>query len=281
MRRVKDGVMDAARRLMKLGVIPYGALFRDRRRGLIILIYHRVGGGTNSSIDMPVDVFERQMAHLRERYTLVSLDTAVADGTLHRAGGPDLVAVTFDDGHRETYDQAFPIMLRYRVPATVYLATRYVESQQPFEFGHYAAQGGRPLPVTWEQAREMVASGLVGIGAHTHSHVDLTRLPTATVRDEVERSRRLIEDRVGVPARHFAYPWGKMTPAVRATVAESFATAVRGGCRKNPFGGLDPMGLWRTPIQQSDGFWFFRLKLGSYLDGEEFFRKHMPGSQTA
>jgi hypothetical protein len=49
MSRVKDGVMDAGRRLMKLGVIPYGALFRDRRRGLIILIYHRVGRDGSAS----------------------------------------------------------------------------------------------------------------------------------------------------------------------------------------------------------------------------------------
>ncbi|MGH2403383.1 MAG: polysaccharide deacetylase family protein [bacterium] len=267
-------MMDAVRRLVKLGVVPHGMLFRDRRRGLVILVYHRIGGGTGSPIDVPADAFARQMAYLRDRYTMVSLD-AVLDGTVPGGGPPaasDLVAVTFDDGHREVYEYAFPVLLKYRIPATIYLATRYVEAQRAFDFGDYAAGGGRPQPLTWPQVRDMAASRLIQFGGHTHSHVDLTRLSLKAVRDEVDCNRRVIEERTGMAPRHFAYPWGRLTPSVKGIVGESFATAVRGGCRKNPYGHLDALALWRTPIQQSDGFWFFRLKLGSYLDGEEFFR---------
>ncbi len=269
----REPMIDVARRLMKLGVLPHGMLFRDRRRGLIILIYHRIGGSTGSPIDVPADTFARQMAFLRERHTTVSLD-AVIDGTL--AGGgtgkTDLVAVTFDDGHRDIFEHAFPILMKYRIPATIYLATQYVETQRPFDFGAYAAGGARPQPLTWPQVRDMAASPLIQIGGHTHSHVDLTRLPAGAMRDEVERNRRMIEDRIGTTPRHFAYPWGRFSPSAKAIVGESFATAVRGGCKKNPYGHLDALALWRTPIQQADGFWFFRLKLGSYLDGEEAFR---------
>jgi peptidoglycan/xylan/chitin deacetylase (PgdA/CDA1 family) len=259
--------------LVKLVAIPYGVLFRERRPGLVILGYHRVGAGTSSDIDLPTAEFTRQIAYLREHCRLVSLD-AVTDGSVRSAAGSgsDMVAVTFDDGSREIYEQAFPVLLRYRIPATIYLTTRYIEHQQRFDFGGYAHMASRPKPLTWAQVREMADSGLVSVGAHTHTHPDLTRLSMGAVRDEVERSHRLIADRVGRAPRHFAYPWGSFTPEIRQIVGEHFRTAVRGGCGKNPFGAVDLLALWRRPIQQADRAWLFRLKLNSYLDGEELAR---------
>ena len=61
-------------RLLKLGVLPYGLFFRERRPGLVILIYHRVGGGTDSDIDLPARLFARQMAHLSAHHTIVAND---------------------------------------------------------------------------------------------------------------------------------------------------------------------------------------------------------------
>jgi peptidoglycan/xylan/chitin deacetylase (PgdA/CDA1 family) len=178
--------------------------------------------------------------------------------------------VTFDDGVAEVYTWAFPILQRYRIPATLYLATRYVEEQRFFGFRGYQT-GARPL--NWAQVREMMASGLITVGAHTHSHADLTRLPAEAVEEELERSLDLIEARTGVRAMHFAYPWGAVTAQVRRAVAARFRTAVRGGAGKNLPPVLDPLALWRQPVQQSDGFWLFRLKLESYLDGEEALRR--------
>lgn len=261
------------RRAAKLAWLPHGALFRDRRPGLVILIYHRVGGGTTAEIDLPAGLFERQMAYLRDRARVVALDAAL-DGSLQDPGGGpgDAVAVTFDDGSQDLYERAFPVLLRYRIPATLFLVTRYIETQTPFDFGAYARSPWRPAPLTWSQVREMAASGLVAIGGHTHGHVDLTRVSDAEARDEVERCAALIADRVGRPPAHFAYPWGRLSSRARTIVGERFLTASRGGSAKNPFGGLDLLGLWRRPVQRSDGFWLFTMKVRSYLDGEEALR---------
>ncbi len=259
-------------RLAKLSAIPHGLLFGERRPGLIILAYHRVGGETASEIDVPVGLFERQMAHLREHYTVVPLDLVIGDLQKLLAAGHDLIAVTFDDGSADVYEHAFPVLQRYQLPATVYLATAYIDERRPFDFGTYRGGGDHPQPLSWPQVREMAGSGLVTIGAHTHTHIDLTRVPVETGREELERSRGLIEDRAGTMARHFAYPWGAVTPAARALVAEYFSTGVRGGTAKNIPGTIDRMAMWRRPIQQGDGFALFRLKLRSYLDGEEALR---------
>lgn len=258
--------------LMKLAVLPHGALWRERRPGVIILGYHRIGGETGSDVDLPAAVFARQMAYVREHYRVIGMD-ALADGlVLSEPAHRDLVAVTFDDGYRETYDHAFPVLQQLQIPATVYVATEYIDGQREFDFG-VAARSGRPgRPLTWAHLREMAASRLVSIGAHTHRHRDLSLLSGEAAREEIATSQRVIEDRLGVRPRHFAYPWGMVTPAVRRVVAEYFHTAVRGGCGKNVFGAIDVLALWRQPLQQSDGMTFFRLKLRSYLDGEEYFR---------
>jgi peptidoglycan/xylan/chitin deacetylase (PgdA/CDA1 family) len=258
--------------LLKLAALPYGIVARERRAGLVILIYHRVGGGTDSDIDLPVEVFDAQMAHIRDRYVPVSLDAVIDRTTPQPAPGRDLVAVTFDDGYRELYDRVMPVLERHRIPATVYVATRYVEQQRPFDFGAYARTGEQPMPLTWPQLREMAASGLVAVGGHTHSHINLVEADTATARDEVRRCRSLIEERLSVASRHFAYPWGVFDARTRDLVGEYFATATRGGSAKNLLDAMDPLALWRRPIQQNDSLWLFKLKLASYLDGEEMFR---------
>jgi peptidoglycan/xylan/chitin deacetylase (PgdA/CDA1 family) len=270
------------RRAAKLAVLPHGVVFRERRPGLVILIYHRVGGGTSSEIDLPSGLFERQMAYLADRMRVVSLD-AVLDGSLDDARDQvgDAVAVTFDDGSRDLYEHAFPALLRHRIPATLYLATRYLETQASFDFGDYGRREHRPSPLTWAQVREMAASGLVAVGGHTHNHVDLTRVPEAEARAEIERSAAVVADRVGVAPAHFAYPWGHHSPAARAIVGERYRTAALGGSGKNLFGRFDPLALWRRPVQRSDGFWLFTMKVRSYLDGEEYLRTLASGRRAA
>ena len=65
-------------------------------------------------------------------------------------------------------------------------------------------------PLTWAQIQEMRQSGLVAIGSHTQSHVILTRCDPARAQDELRRSRRLIEERVGAECRLFCYPNGQL-----------------------------------------------------------------------
>lgn len=95
---------------------------------LVILCYHRVGGGGLPLFSaMPAEAFEAQMRFLRKRYRIVSFDELY--GELRGPGKLDqAVAITFDDGYRDLYSQAFPILRRYRIPATVYLTVGSIET---------------------------------------------------------------------------------------------------------------------------------------------------------
>ncbi|OFX28722.1 MAG: hypothetical protein A2Z07_04150 [Armatimonadetes bacterium RBG_16_67_12] len=254
-----------ARALLRWGALPYHLFRRGRRPGVVVLLYHRVGGGTRSDIDMPVDLFERQIRYLRRYYLLVSLDEVAKipsrKGLEHASR--DMMAVTFDDAFSDTYKLVYPVLRRYAVPATVYVPTRYLEERRPFDFGAFrdVEPSRRPTPMTWEQAAEMARSGLITIGAHTHTHADLSRTPADAARRELEEADRLIEARIGIRPKHFAYPWGRWAPQTQALAAARYDTVAFGGPGRNSYVGLDLKRLWRYPVIQSDGFWLFRARL--------------------
>ena len=185
------------------------AVALDRLRppldGLTILIYHRVGGGSGSSVDLPTALFDEQVAFLAEHCRIYSLteaaDLLAADLTSRPTGGDPsrpCVALTFDDGTADFAEEALPVLARHGVPVTYYLATDFVDRQVAFP------DGARPM--TWTQAAEMVASGLVEVGSHTHTHALLDRVSRADAASELDRSIGAVEDHLGLRPQHFAYP---------------------------------------------------------------------------
>ena len=237
-----------ARKGTKAAVAPLGVFNRRRRGDLVILLYHRVGDGADE-IELPAAELDRQLEHLAEHERVVTLDRAVQD----RNGGG--VVVSFDDGSRDFADGALPLLEKHRVPAVLYIATRMI-----------AEEGGDGL--AWSQVEDAVASGLVTIGSHTHSHADLSRADERTSEGEMRRSKELIEDRLGAACRHFAYPWAVGSVAADSAARRLFDSAALHAWRTNRLGRTDLHRLGRTPILASDGRVFFRAKVRGMLDAE-------------
>jgi peptidoglycan/xylan/chitin deacetylase (PgdA/CDA1 family) len=196
---------------------------------------------------------------------VVSLDGALDRLAGDPGEGPDPVVVTFDDGTADFADQGLPILVEHRVPATLYLATDFIERGRSFP------DAGTPL--SWAAVADAVSTGLVTVGSHTHTHALLDRLPSAQVAGELDRSVALIGDRVGVEARHFAYP--KAVPgsaAADGAVRARFASAALAGTRTNRYGVTDPHRLARSPVQVGDGLRFFACKASGGMRLEDDLR---------
>jgi hypothetical protein len=239
-----------ARVTAKVGVLPLGIPGRRRARDVVILGYHRVGVG-HGEIDMRASTFRRQLDLLASRGEVKPLEEA-----LRRGGG---VVLTFDDGTRDFHDQVLPRLVERRLPAVLYLATAMPEDPAPLALGP---------GVSWSMLRESVDTGLITIGSHTHSHANLARATMPEAEVEMRRSKELIEDRLGIACRHFAYPWGVGSPAADAVARRLFDTAALDGWRTNRWGAIDLHRLGRTPILRSDGTTFFRIKVRGMLDAE-------------
>lgn len=144
--------------------------------------------------------------------------------------GQDCVALTFDDGDRTVCEVAQPVLDGLGIKAMLYLTTDYV-----LQGSTYRARN--PLPAaSWEQLGRWLEAGHA-IGGHTHTHRNLTECSREQALDELETSRGLIRQELGVEIAHFAYPWGRHDGQTRswleqgggwataATVEQGFNTA--------------------------------------------------------
>lgn len=250
-----------ARRAVKLASIVEDAL-RPPLPGPRILAYHQVGSGGGLEMDLEVAAFESQLDWMTGRGRVVGLDHALSEPSVGE------YVLTFDDGYADVHANAFPLLRERRLPFTLYLTTEPVETGTPLrEVG-----GARPL--TWDQVGDMVETGLVTVGAHTHRHPDLRRVTADEVEEELEVSNRLIEERTGIQPRHFAYPWGLWSATADPIVRRTYRTAALGqmiGWRGD--GHLLP----RFPVQHSDGAWFFRRRMRGGFRLEERIRNRRHG----
>ena len=242
--------------------------------GITVLIYHRIGAGTASAVDVPSEMFRRQLAYLARETEVIDIEQAVGllrvraprrqadDPSPDRPETKQQVVITFDDGTRDWIDHALPLLVEYRVPATFYVATAFVEANKPLP-------NGDP-PVSWRGLAEAVSTGLITVGSHTHNHLLLNKANALTAKQEIDSSIALIEDRLAVPCEHFAYPKALAgSPAAEIEVRSRFRSAALGGGRPNPYIGADPYRLTRTPVQDADGIRWFEHKArgGMQLEG--------------
>lgn len=222
------------------------------RRGPRILIYHQVGAGSGLEMDISVEALRRQIDWLERHGQVVDLEMALKG--LDDPHSNDRYVLTFDDGHAGVFEHAFPLLARRGLPFTLYLTTG------PMEAGGSLHDDDRMRLLTWGQVEEMIGSGLVTIGAHTHDHLSMRHHDEVRLGEDLARCDRVLESRLGVRPRHFAYPWGHWSAIGDRLVRERYDSATLGGGRGiHP--GDDPYRLHRVPVMASDGDLLFRRKM--------------------
>jgi peptidoglycan/xylan/chitin deacetylase (PgdA/CDA1 family) len=118
------------------GLILITRRFMPYNKGIYFLAYHRVTDDDFDCLDLnvKVDTFEKQIKFISQNYKTISLEKAVE---LLKKGDsiPDkTIVVTFDDGYRDNYINAFPILKKYRIPATIFLSVESIDKGQTFWF---------------------------------------------------------------------------------------------------------------------------------------------------
>lgn len=230
---------------------------RSERMQLVpVLCYHRFGA-RSSKMSVTAPAFAAQLAYLADNgYRVIRLRD-LADFLDGKAAlPPKSVALTIDDGYRSAYQVAWPLLKKYGFPATVFLYTDFV---------------GAGDALTWEQMREMVASGLIDIQPHSKTHSNLAMRASSEsdaayrerVRLEIEASQRAIKERLGVATHSFAYPYGDVNEVVADQIARSGGTL---GLTVTPGGNAffaPPLMLRRTMIFGDDDIAAFKAKLGA------------------
>ena len=240
-----------------------------RASSVVVLLYHRVGGRSQSPIDLPLATFVRQLDQLAEAERVVDLDTGAVlltarSGRTHTA---PKVVLSFDDGTADWPDVVLPALVERGLPATFYVSTSFVDGGSPFP------DGGRP--VSWAGLADMAASGFASIGSHTHTHRVLAGASATDAADEIARSVGLLEERLGRPCQHFAYPKAiAPSPAAEVVVRRHFMTAALAGNVLNVAGATDLHRLGRHALTVADDDASFRRKTAGGMRLEGWLRAH-------
>jgi len=197
--------------------------------GVPVLMYHSIGTTTTRKFrDFAVDPaeFAEQMDYLDYQgyQTVTGADVA----ELQASGTPlpeRSLVLTFDDAYEDFYTAALPVLRRHGFCSTLFVPTGCVGMTAWFN----AFMGGElHLMMSWQALCDALTER-VEIAAHSHTHPHLDLMPEDVVRDEVNRSRGLLQDRLGVPVEGFAYPFGYWNRTARAAVADGgfrYAVAV-------------------------------------------------------
>ena len=211
------------------------------------------------------DAFKQQMTHLKNAgYQVVGVDdllNCIKDGTtlLQKS-----IAITFDDGFADNYENAFPVLKKYGFPATMFVVSRLVGRTN-----EWMQEKGFPKRelLEWSRLKEISANGIT-IGSHTTTHASLTDMDTESARHEIINSKSELEDALGKPVRYFAYPYGRFNQQIEELVAE---TGYLGACStRSGFNSKDvnPFAMRRIEVYGTDTLWNFiwKLKFGTNED---------------
>lgn len=267
---------------LTVGVIcPVRKLFRRPQR-LPILMYHSISQRKEAAqpyyrtVTSP-SVFATQMKYLADKGYAVLGVQEILDVLRQERSCERAVMITFDDGYRDFYTNAFPILHKYGFSATVYLPTSYIGSTR-LEF-----KGTECL--NWNEVRELHRAGIT-FGSHTANHPQLRLLTSAQVASEVNTSKDVIEQQLGTSIQSFAYPYSfpeadrKFTLMLHAHLTEagyeSGVSTIIGSVNRQS----KPFFLPRLPVNSDDGPRLFEAKLtGAYdwLHGFQYAYKVVQG----
>jgi peptidoglycan/xylan/chitin deacetylase (PgdA/CDA1 family) len=231
-----------------------------------ILMYHMISpapaGAKFRGLRVTPDQFERQLRYLRDHgWRFVTMAELMAQT-------PDLpektVALTFDDGYEDNYTQAFPLLKKYQAKATLYLVVdRHHRDWSTYKKAHHdSGELAREPKLSDWQVTEMLASGLVELGAHTLTHANLTAADEASRWREIAESRSVLESRFVTAVESFAYPFGLYGPSDVAAVHKAGYTSAVTVLEGIEARAADrPFELRRVKISGKDSFFAFRLRM--------------------
>src|SRR3989338_583738 len=185
--------------------------FLNDRQGVFVLIYHRINDDlAPNHLIISTEKFKEQMKYLQQWCEVISitrLTEMLAYQVPRRLTGKPQVVITLDDGYRDNFLNAFPILKKLNLPTTIFLATGFVGTDR--KMSRYA---DRPTPdmLSWEEVRTMSEQNIT-FGPHTKNHPHLPGLSCAEQRAEIESSRQAIKEQVAssIADSVFCYPYGE------------------------------------------------------------------------
>jgi peptidoglycan/xylan/chitin deacetylase (PgdA/CDA1 family) len=184
-----------------------------------IILHHRVNDRSEDRLTTQTRVLCEQLVVLKRYYRVVETSELVERIRRNESVGRGAVAIHFDDCYRDVYQCAGPVLKAAGAPATMFIATGFIDTDRIFEHDRLK------YALRFENLKREEVAGLaeygVAVGAHTVNHVDLGTIEAEQARRELEQSKKDLEEITGREVPFFSFPFGKesnIRPEVRDMV---------------------------------------------------------------
>ncbi|HYA88744.1 MAG TPA: polysaccharide deacetylase family protein [Nitrospirota bacterium] len=215
----------------------------------VILMYHNIDtppqGVRIPNLYVTPRMFRFQMWYLKKAgFKVLSLSDMLASVGAGNVSG-NLAAITFDDGYRDFYKNAYPILTRCGYPSTIYVVSDLVGKINTWDSENENIT--KPL-MDWDMIREISKSG-VEIGSHTRSHPQLSTLSGEALQEELKGSKKTLEEQLDKNVEHFCYPYGDLDELVKVEVKKAGYRSAVTTRRGHVLHKFDAFSLPRIPIK--------------------------------
>lgn len=172
------------------------------------------------NLEVTLDYFTKTLeGFMKESVDFIGIDQ-VASRLKTKSHHP-FVCVTFDDGYLDTYSLAYPVLKERQIPFCVYLTRDFYQGKAKPHWNPEVEM------MTADQLLELSNDPLCILGVHTCSHPHLSQLSAENQRHEIEACKADLENILGKPVRHLAYPYGDFNLETLGIVRDlGFETAV-------------------------------------------------------
>lgn len=230
-------------------LLCHAGLFRRLLSGkAVVILFHRVNPALKGNpISCTPEEFERYCRFLKRYFTVVPFSELIA--RLRRGEEVSgLACINFDDGYRDNFEHAAPVLEALGLPACFFIATDFIGSDIIPWWDR--DRGIRTEWMSWDQVRALRQKGFE-IGAHTRTHIDLGVVHGDEALSEIVGSRQRLEQELGESIELFSYPFGRSTQLSEENRA--LVQSLGFVCCPSAYGGLvasgdDPFRMQRQPI---------------------------------
>lgn len=229
---------------------------------LRILAYHRILPQIRGSLSVKSDAFERHLRFfIRNGWTFLTLRELYEQYLRDNIQlGSKVFVVTFDDGYKDNYKYAFPILKKYGIKATIFLTVNQIGKREPFywDYKRFSDFIEDDYPLDWDEIYEM-KDYEIEFGSHTLSHPELTTIELDDAQMQICDSKKILDQKLSQNTISFCYPRGDLDNKIINLVEQAgykiaVVTPPRYGIEETVFT-LKRVGLYST-----DSFLKFRLK---------------------
>ena len=216
----------------------------------VIVAFHRVNDDLTDSLTCSESKFRNFCAFFKSRFEVISLPEMIKLLNRNESVAGKLV-ITFDDGYRDNFLNAAPILKEMELPASFFITTGFIgnETVAWWDEKHLSS----PAWMSWDEVRQLSEEGF-DVGAHTVTHADLGKLSEPEILQEVHDSKESLTQQLGYSKMElFAYPYGgqeNITEVGRSIIKDAGFV-----CCLSCFGGTvdsasDPYSLNRIAISE-------------------------------